>query len=176
MVAVSSSRGGLVRQNTFTKESRAPAAGAVRPATTQESAARLVTSAERESGRAVAVSAAAWAQDRVSLVGGRIVRRRSAGVAAAGAGPSQEPSGSGGEEEQRPKLVRRRTWTKEDGEMVFRTQQQEDYSVTVAKGERYETKKQGDNLKLEGQFQGKRKTTLLWPVEKDQQSTSTKTI
>ena len=94
MVAVSSSRGGLVRQNTFTKESRAPAAGAVRPATTQESAARLVTSAERESGRAVAVSAAAWAQDRVSLVGGRIVRRRSAGVAAAGAGPSQEPSGA----------------------------------------------------------------------------------
>merc|ERR1711952_603837 len=35
------------------------------------------------------------------------------------------------------------------------------YSVTVAKGERDETKKQSDNLKLEGHFQGKRKKDIV---------------
>merc|ERR1712154_572049 len=72
VVATSSTRGGLVRQNTFTKD---PGTPAIRPLSTEANQARLVTTAS--TGETVAINA--FSQDRVSLVGGRIVRRRSAG-------------------------------------------------------------------------------------------------
>ena len=170
VTSTGATRGGLVRQNTFTKESTTPV---VRPATTEESAARLVTSAS--SGKAVAISA--FNQERVSLVGGRIVRRRSSGgdhqvqVTKMSPGAIRKQSGThlqaNGKQDfettngsdytevsaDRPKLVRRRTWTKMDGEMVFKTQQQEDYSASVqSRGERYESRKHSDNLRIEGVF------------------------
>jgi len=179
-----------VRQNTFTKDSASPV---VRPATTEESKARLVTSAG--SGKTVAISA--FSQDRVSLVGGRIVRRKSAAgdqktaITKMSPGAIRKQSGSqlhtdgdlqfetttGSEyvevSADRPKLVRRRTWTKLDGEQVFKSQQQEDYNVSMqTKGERYESRKHSDNLKIEGQFQGKRDNAII--VGSGERSTITK--
>ena len=113
----------LVRQNTFTK-GESPTPRP-RPGTTQESGARLVTGG-----------------DTVRLVGGKIVREQQQAVMVAG------------ETGDRPKLVRRKTWTKQEGEMLFKTQQQADFqSSGQARGERYETRKTSDNLKLEGQLE-----------------------
>merc|ERR1712154_95115 len=62
VVATSSTRGGLVRQNTFTKD---PGTPAIRPLSTEANQARLVTTAS--TGETVAINA--FSQDRVSLVG-----------------------------------------------------------------------------------------------------------
>merc|ERR1711879_279311 len=81
-------------------------------------------------GETVAINA--FSQDRVSLVGGRIVRRRSAGgdfnnkmflktnQTLSGEKKDRNSKDTAAE---RPKLVRRRTWTKEDGEALFKSQQ-----------------------------------------------------
>ena len=126
MVATSSTRGGLVRQNTFTKE---PGTPAIRPLSTEANQARLGTTAS--TGETVAINA--FSQDRVSLVGGRIVRRRSAGgdlnnkmslktnQTRSAEKKDKQPRDASAD---KPKLVRRRTWTKEDGEALFNSQQE----------------------------------------------------
>ena len=122
MTSTSSARGGLVRQNTFTKD---PSTPAVRPLSTEANQARLVTTAS--TGETVAINA--FSQDRVSLVGGRIVRRRSAGGDFNNKMSLKTNQTLSGEKKdrnskdtaaERPKLVRRRTWTKEDGEALLR--------------------------------------------------------
>ena len=71
MLAAAASRG-LVRQNTFTKDSiKGSSEPKARPVATDESNARLITSASK---------GASWNQDSVRLVGGRIVRSRGEGA------------------------------------------------------------------------------------------------
>ena len=71
VLAAAASRG-LVRQNTFTKDSiKGSSEPKARPVATDESNARLITSASK---------GASWNQDSVRLVGGRIVRSRGEGA------------------------------------------------------------------------------------------------
>merc|ERR1711872_1200801 len=71
VLAAAASRG-LVRQNTFTKDSiKGSSEPKARPVATDESNARLITSASK---------GAPWNQDSVRLVGGRIVRSRGEGA------------------------------------------------------------------------------------------------
>ena len=148
-------RGGLVRQSTFTKETGIQAIQ--RPTTTEESKARLVTSSYNRKS----VDSSSWSRGQVSLVGGRIVRRAS-GEQKMLISPGSIRKHSGvvaGDFEQdiatttasdylkvtseKPKLVRRRTWTKMDEDNA------------QPKGGEYETRKQSDHSKTENQFMAK---------------------
>ena len=149
-------RGGLVRQNTFTKDTTGIQA-IQRPSTTEESKARLVTSSYTRKS----LDASSWSYGQVSLVGGRIVRRASGGQKMLiSPGSIRKQSGiiaddfeqdiatkTGSEyvkvTSEKPKLVRRRTWTKLD----------EDTAHT--KGEGYETRKHSGHLSTEDQFLAK---------------------
>ena len=141
-MAAAASRG-LVRQNTFTKDSiELSAEPTARPVATDQSNARLITSGSKGT---------AWSQDSVRLVGGRIVRSRGEGSQMSPGvvrkhsdhivvdGQQEFDTTSGAEYGEvsgdRPKLVRRKTWTKMDGEMVFKTQQQEDYQASKEVGQ-----------------------------------------
>ena len=129
-----------MRQNTFTKETGIQAIQ--RPTTTEESKARLVTSSYNRKS----LDASSWSRGQVSLVGGRIVRRASgdqkmlispgsirkhSGLIADNFEQNLATTTSEHEKitSEKPKLVRRRTWTKMDED------------TTQTKGEGNETRK-----------------------------------
>ena len=147
-----------MRQNTFTKDTTGIQA-IQRPSTTEESKARLVTSSYTRKS----LDASSWSHAQVSLVGGRIVRRASGDQKMLiSPGSIRKQSGiitedfeqdiatkTGSEyvkvTSDKPKLVRRRTWTKLDEETAH------------TKGEGYETRKHSGHLTTEDQFMAKSK-------------------
>ena len=158
-------RGGLVRQNTFTKETGIQAIQ--RPTTTEESKARLVTSSYNRKS----LDASSWSRGQVSLVGGRIVRRASgdqkmlispgsirkhSGLIADNFEQNLATTTSEHEKitSEKPKLVRRRTWTKDEDTAQTKVEGYESskQSSLVSSGGRVVVTKQKDNLYLEGEI------------------------